>query len=227
MTANTDPATLTRLLVDVYARLRRGELTDSAARREASGYFASLRELATKAGDRAGAVEKKTVVEFCYIPGDYADDSLERLTPDFRPWGEQEEQAREAGVTPEDVELLEVNGRARARRGEVDERTAKTEAFILKAIRLGLTLAPVAGSMTWGDLTRGHAEEPGTITVFSGVPDEAAPITGPVLTFVHGLGIRGQEEGQSEAPPWPIMYMGKVSGYYVPKGWTKPEEAGA
>ena len=71
------------------------------------------------------------------------------------------------------------------------EKTASAEAYILKAIRYGLTLAPVAGCMTWGDYRRAVADEDlrrgDRITLFDNEADENAAITGPVITFVHGM----------------------------------------
>ena len=215
---------LTAALVDVYARLRRGMLTDTATRREASGFFSSLRELSAEVKARPGSKkpEERTRFELAYIPGAYADVELERLTPDFKPWAESAKTAQEARLTPEDVELLEVNALARARRGEITEGTARAEAYILKAIRFGLVLAPMAGGVTWGDVRQAQNEDvTKSITILHHVPDEKEPVAGPVVTFIHGFPVAG--ERNEEAPPWPIRFAGKVTGYYVPKGWTKPQ----
>lgn len=221
---------LTAALVDVYARLRRGVLTDAAARREASGYYSTLRELAAdaKAQDRESSkkADVRTIIEMVYIPGDYGNADLERLTPDFKPWNEQEKTAQEGRLTPEDVELLEVNTLARARRGEITESSARAEAYILKAIRLGLVLAPVAGGVTWGDYKKAVADEDArrgdAITVFSHVPDEKEFVSGPMIKFIHGIPRPGQTP-EADSPPWPLFEGGRVRGYFVPKGWAKPE----
>lgn len=229
---------LTAALVGVYARLRRGDLEASAARREASGFLAALREVnaqdeESRKGNwwngRGRSASKNaappTRVEYVYIPGAYADAEIVRLTPDFEPWDEKEKSAQAGRLTPEDVELLEVNATARARRGEITEQTARAEAFVLKAIRYGLTPAPVAGAVTWGECKKAVAEEDlreNAITLFHHVPDEKELVDGPVITFVHGFAVAGQPDPE-DAPPWPIWNMGKLTGYHVPKGWTKSE----
>lgn len=211
---------LTAALVAVYARLRRGDLEPPPARREAAGYFETLRELARDRREKAHVrKDVETRVEVCFLPPEAERVELVRLTPDFRPWEEVERDRREGSITPEDVDLLEVNLSARARRGEVDERTASAEAYVLKALRLGLALAPVAGPVTWGEL---HATTgAGLMEVYTGgANDPNALVTAPVVTFVHGNGERGRDpEDPEPLPPWPIRRAGTVTGYYAPKGW--------
>ncbi|MDB4285615.1 hypothetical protein N9903_01780 [bacterium] len=51
------------------------------------------------------------------------------------------------------------------------------------------------------------------IIIFEGgAPEDHEPVTMPFITLSE----------TEDAPPWPIIYLGKVTGYYVPKGWEKP-----
>jgi len=206
---------LTAALVEVYARLREGTVTASAARREAAGYFASLRKLTAEAKDKW---EPKHTEYLADIPISHWDAESERLTLDFEPWKMSEVEALGCLLTTRDVSLLELyDSRPNPEvlrqlelndvhfEQEIPESTAKAGDYILKAIRFGVTLAPIARlkawEYLWGKLKRNLSCVPAEIIVSQNIEDESGEV----------------------APPWPIWDQGKLAGYFVPKGWKKPE----
>jgi hypothetical protein len=189
------PSDLTQILVHIYSRLRKGETTAAAAYREASSLLDALKEH-PRARNGKKAPKPEVIVETAYIPPGVKSENLVRLTPEGKPW---EESQGGTGITTEEIELLQVNVMARARRGEVTEAKAKKEAFILRAIRYGLSL--LGGSLS-----------PERSCTFA---HQGWEYTKDCMTFISCVPGRGQEDLEPE-PPWLIYYMGELRGYFVP-----------